>query len=148
MELREMEERENGVVLLERKTKIKTRKNRKREKRKEKLKEGEEEAEELLQDPLDVFCKDIMLKILKSLNKRSITLSLLVSRTWNGIACSDMLWTSKCEKLWFGKAHIPRLSLIQGLSKLAAYSLSVMDGKHAHITKEDLCDHIWEFHFN
>ncbi|KAH9650365.1 F-box domain-containing protein [Citrus sinensis] len=95
MELREMEERENGVVLLERKTKIKTRKNRKREKRKEKLKEGEEEAEELLQDPLDVFCKDIMLKILKSLNKRSITLSLLVSRTWNGIACSDMLWTSK-----------------------------------------------------
>lgn len=77
MELREIEERENDVVLPERKTKMKTRKNRKREKRKEKLKE---EAEELLQDPLDVFGRDIMLKILKSLNARSAALSLLVSR--------------------------------------------------------------------
>ncbi|KAH9681274.1 F-box domain-containing protein [Citrus sinensis] len=102
-----------------------------REKRKEKLKEEAKEAEELLQAPLDVFGKDIMLKILKSLNERSMTLSLLVSRAWNSIACSDMLWTSKlyCEKLWFGKAHIPRLSLIPGLPKLAAYSWSVMDCK-------------------
>ncbi|KAK9183195.1 hypothetical protein WN944_026344 [Citrus x changshan-huyou] len=52
MELREIEEQENDVVLPERKTKMKKRKNKKQEKRKEKLKE---EAEELLQDPLDVF---------------------------------------------------------------------------------------------
>ena len=76
-------------------------KNRMREKRKEKLKEEAKEAEELLQAPLDVFGKDIMLKILKSLNERSMTLSLLVSRAWNSIACSDMLWTSKLYVLSF-----------------------------------------------
>ncbi|KAK2993350.1 hypothetical protein RJ640_007617 [Escallonia rubra] len=35
----------------------------------------------------------------------------------------------RCEELWLGKAHIPRLSQVRGLSKLAAYSLSAMDGK-------------------
>lgn len=32
-------------------------------------------------------------------------------------------------ELWLGKAHIPRLAQSRGLPKLAAYSLSVMDGK-------------------
>ncbi|KAL0366794.1 UNVERIFIED_CONTAM: hypothetical protein Sradi_3569500, partial [Sesamum radiatum] len=53
----------------------------------------------------------------------------------------------RCEELWQGKAHIPRISKFQGLPKLAAYSLSVMDGKRTRITRQDLCDHIWEFHF-
>lgn len=35
----------------------------------------------------------------------------------------------QCEELWLDKAHIPRMSQAHGLSKLAAYSLSVMDGK-------------------
>ncbi|KAH9650357.1 F-box domain-containing protein [Citrus sinensis] len=47
-----------------------------------------------------------------------------------------------------GKAHVPRLAVVQGLPKLAAYSLSVTDGKRTRIMKEDLCDHVWEFHFN
>ncbi|XP_041014173.1 uncharacterized protein LOC121257280 isoform X1 [Juglans microcarpa x Juglans regia] len=52
------------------------------------------------------------------------------------------------EKLWLGKAHIPRLMQIRGLSKLVAYSLAVTDGKRNRIMKDDLCDHAWEFHFN
>ena len=35
----------------------------------------------------------------------------------------------QCEELWRGKAHIPRLSKLRGASKLAAYSMSIMDGK-------------------
>ncbi|KAM7258778.1 hypothetical protein ACFE04_014519 [Oxalis oulophora] len=54
---------------------------------------------------------------------------------------------SKCEELWHGKAHIPRMSQTRGLSKLTAYSLSIMDSKRTRITKDDLCDHAWEFHF-
>ncbi|KAK3026392.1 hypothetical protein RJ639_042602 [Escallonia herrerae] len=54
----------------------------------------------------------------------------------------------QCEELWLGKAHIPRLSQVRGLSKLAAYSLSFMDGKRTRIMKEDLWDHGWDFHFN
>lgn len=56
--------------------------------------------------------------------------------------------THMCEELWSGKAHIPRISQVHGLSKLTAYSLSVMDGKRTRITKYDLCDHAWEFHFS
>ena len=40
------------------------------------------------------------------------------------------------------------MSQERGLSKLAAYSFSVMDGKRSRITKDDLCDHVWNFHFN
>ncbi|KAI4342628.1 hypothetical protein MLD38_027232 [Melastoma candidum] len=54
----------------------------------------------------------------------------------------------QCEELWSGKAHIPRMSQVDGLSKFAAYSLSVMDGKRTRITKYDLSDHAWEFHFS
>ncbi|KAM6544788.1 hypothetical protein CsatB_025524 [Cannabis sativa] len=53
-----------------------------------------------------------------------------------------------CEELWLQKVHIPRLSQIPGLTKLAAYSLSFMDGKRTRITKYDLSDHVWELHFN
>ena len=38
----------------------------------------------------------------------------------------------QCEELWAGKSHLPRVSEIKGLSKLAAYSLSIMDGKRVH----------------
>ncbi|KAH9650364.1 F-box domain-containing protein [Citrus sinensis] len=128
MELREIEEQENDVVLpKKKKTKMKLRKKRNREQRKEKLKE--EETEELLQDPLEAFGRDIMLMILQNLKAHSVALTLLVSRAWNGVASSDTLWTPKCEELWLGKAHIPRSAVVQGLPKLAAYSLSVTDGK-------------------
>ncbi|XP_076911685.1 uncharacterized protein LOC143569730 [Bidens hawaiensis] len=98
-------------------------------------------------DPLVVFGWDVMLLILDHLDARSLAPSLIVSRTWHALASADKLWSKKCEELWAGKAHIPRLSQIKGLSKLAAYSLSVMDGKRSRILKEDLWDHCWEFHF-
>ncbi|OMO97946.1 hypothetical protein CCACVL1_04400 [Corchorus capsularis] len=111
--------------------------------------EEEEEEETVVgRDPLEVFGRDIMMKILRNLDARSVALSLLVSRAWHGVASSDSLWSSKCEELWHGKAHIPRASQVRGLSKLAAYSISVMDGKRVRIMKDDLCDHVWEFHFN
>ncbi|GAY42380.1 hypothetical protein CUMW_066400 [Citrus unshiu] len=148
MELQEMEEKlQNGDVLLEVKKKNK-RKRRKKKRNREKRKEKIEEEEDLSQDPLEVFGRDIILMILKNLDARSVALSLLVSRAWHGVASSDSIWSAKCEELWLGKAHIPCLALVQGLPKLAAYSLSIMDGKRTRITKEDLCDHAWEFHFN
>ncbi|CAI9117945.1 OLC1v1019437C1 [Oldenlandia corymbosa var. corymbosa] len=52
-----------------------------------------------------------------------------------------------CDELWLGKAHIPRISKVRGLSKLEVYSLSTMDGKRTRIRRDDLCDHDWEFHF-
>ncbi|KAK1568605.1 hypothetical protein Q3G72_026557 [Acer saccharum] len=120
----------------------------KRKKKKRKKKREKEFVVMMeLQDPLEVFGRDIMLMILRNLDAHSVALSLLVSRAWHGVASSDSLWTSKCEELWLGKAHIPRLAQVRGLSKLAAYSLSVMDGKRTRIMKEDLYDHIWEFHF-
>ncbi|XP_048332626.2 F-box protein GID2 isoform X3 [Ziziphus jujuba] len=129
------------------------RKKRKREKEDQTQQEEEKdgnggEDEVLRRDPFEVFGRDIMLKILRNLDARSVALSLLVSRGWHSVASSDRLWSSKCEELWLGKAHIPRLSQSRGLSKLAAYSLSVMDGKRTRIMKDDLCDHVWEFHFN
>ncbi|KAL5784459.1 hypothetical protein ACOSQ2_006851 [Xanthoceras sorbifolium] len=120
---------------------------RKRMKKKKREKISEKEVVVKLHDPLEVFGRDIMLMILRNLDARSVALALLVSRAWHGVASSDVLWTSKCEELWLGKAHIPRLAQVRGLSKLAAYSLSVMDGKRTRIMKEDLWDHIWEFHF-
>ncbi|KAL5542482.1 hypothetical protein UlMin_010192 [Ulmus minor] len=126
------------------------------QKKKKKKKQGEKrnlkgdsiEEEEVLRDPLEVLGFNIMSKIFCSLDAHSLALSLLVSLGWNAVASSDRLWTSKCEELWLHKAHIPRSSQARGLSKLAAYSLSVMDGKRTRITKYDLSDHVWEFHFN
>ncbi|XP_052289767.1 uncharacterized protein LOC102622051 isoform X2 [Citrus sinensis] len=129
MELQEMEEKlQNGDVLLEVKKKNK-RKRRKKKRNREKRKEKIEEEEDLSQDPLEVLGRDIILMILKNLDARSVALSLLVSRAWHGVASSDSIWSAKCEELWLGKAHIPCLALVQGLPKLAAYSLSIMDGK-------------------
>ncbi|XP_010243639.1 PREDICTED: uncharacterized protein LOC104587644 isoform X1 [Nelumbo nucifera] len=115
--------------------------------REEQHEEVEREGSELLQDPLVVFGSDIMLMILSRLDARSLAVSLLVSRGWHSVASSNSIWSSKCKELWQGKAHIPRLSQVQGISKLAAYSFSVMDGKRNRIMKEDLCDHVWEFRF-
>ncbi|XP_059592937.1 uncharacterized protein LOC100251139 isoform X2 [Vitis vinifera] len=118
-------------------------------KKKRKRQDGAEEGKsEVLQDPLEVFGSDMMMMILSYLDAPSVALSLLVSRGWHGVASSDRLWSTKCEELWCGKAHIPRVSQERGLSKLAAYSFSVMDGKRSRITKDDLCDHVWNFHFN
>ncbi|KAG2728384.1 hypothetical protein I3843_01G198700 [Carya illinoinensis] len=111
-------------------------------------KKKKEEEGVLRRDPLEVFGTDIMLMILSNLDARSVALSLLVSRGWHGVASSDRIWGPKLEELWLGKAHIPRLTQIRGLSKLVAYSLAVMDGKRNRIMKDDLCDHVWEFHFN
>jgi len=50
-------------------------------------------------------------------------------------------------ELMAGKAHIPRLTSIRTGSKLSTYSMAIMDGKRSRITKEDLCDHAWEYRF-
>ncbi|KAH0637394.1 uncharacterized protein [Solanum tuberosum] len=100
-----------------------------------------------LNDPLVVLGSDIMLMILSCLDARSVALCLLVSCGWRGIASSDKIWSSKCEELWQGKTHLPRIAKVNDLSKLAVYSLSIMDGKRKRIRKEDLYDHVWEFHF-
>uniref|UniRef100_A0A3Q7I7X0 F-box domain-containing protein n=1 Tax=Solanum lycopersicum TaxID=4081 RepID=A0A3Q7I7X0_SOLLC len=65
----------------------------------------------------------------------------LILASWTG--CTIV----KCEELWRGKTHLPRLAKVNDLSKLVVYSLSVMDGKRKRIRKEDLYDHVWEFHF-
>lgn len=131
-------------------------KKRKRRKKLDKEEEDEitvEKGHDLLvelvkkQDPLVVLGYDIMHMILGYLDARSVARSLLVSRGWHGVACGDRLWAPKCEELWLGKAHIPRISKFRGLSKLAAYSLSALDGKRIRIMRDDLCDHAWEFHF-
>lgn len=118
-----------------------------KERKRKRKKMKEEGGRPLCQDPLDLLGRDLMLRVLNNLDARSVARCLVVSLSWNRVASSDLLWTSKCEELWNGKAHIPRLSLVQGVSKLDAYSLSVMDGKRTRIVKDDLCDHVWEFHF-
>ncbi|XP_055813803.1 uncharacterized protein LOC129883215 isoform X2 [Solanum dulcamara] len=99
-----------------------------------------------LSDPLVVLGSDIMLMILSCLDARSVALCLLVSSGWRNVASDDKIWSSKCEELWQGKAHLPRIAKVNKLSKLAVYSVSIMDGKR-RISKEDLYDHVWEFHF-
>ncbi|KAL4561161.1 hypothetical protein LXL04_033323 [Taraxacum kok-saghyz] len=82
-----------------------------------------------LQDPLVVCGFDIMLMILSHLDARSVASSLVVSRRWRRVACSDTIWSEKVKELWADKAHLPRLALVEGLSKLSAYTLSIQDGK-------------------
>ncbi|KAI3738888.1 hypothetical protein L2E82_29119 [Cichorium intybus] len=98
-------------------------------------------------DPLVVCGFDIMLMILSLLDARSVASSLVVSRKWRRVASSDTIWSEKCKELWADKAHLPRLAQVDGLSKLSAYTLSIVDGKRSRIVKEDLWDHAWEFHF-
>lgn len=77
-------------------------------KRKRRKKRGEEDAMEekghsqcQLQDPLVVLGFDIMHMILGLLDARSVALSLLVSRRWHGVACSDRLWAIKVSFCFF-----------------------------------------------
>ncbi|XP_061976286.1 uncharacterized protein LOC133697620 isoform X2 [Populus nigra] len=84
---------------------------RKGKKRKRK-KMREDRGRPFCQDPLDVLGRDLMLRVLSNLDARSLALCLVVSRTWNRVASSDLLWTSKNR-----------------------------------IMRDDLCDHVWEFHF-
>ncbi|KAK9664755.1 hypothetical protein RND81_14G065500 [Saponaria officinalis] len=98
-------------------------------------------------DPMVVLGVDLMLKVFANLDARSLALSLLVSRSWFSLASSDLLWSPLCQQLWVGKAHIPRRCKLPGLSKLATYSQAVIDSKRVHITREDLWDHAWNFHF-
>ncbi|XP_075489013.1 uncharacterized protein LOC142527904 isoform X1 [Primulina tabacum] len=107
----------------------------------------EDGGEEEEFDPLIVFGSGIMMIILNKLDARSLAQARLVSRDWCTVASSDKIWAPKCEELWMRKAHIPRISKVRGLSKLAAYSLSVMDYKRTRITRNDLGDHVWVFHF-
>lgn len=84
-------------------------KHRKRRKRRKRGSETVEDVEEenrggkaegfLLRDPLEVFGRDIMLMILSNLDARSVALSLLVSRTWHGVASSDRIWGPKVDAL-------------------------------------------------
>ncbi|XP_074292291.1 uncharacterized protein LOC141619166 [Silene latifolia] len=98
-------------------------------------------------DPLEVLGQDLMMRCLEFLDANSLALSLLVSRSWFSLSSSDLLWSPVCEQLWVGKAHIPRRSKLPGLSKLACYSRAVVDSKRVRITRDDLCDHAWNFHF-
>ncbi|XP_020529111.1 uncharacterized protein LOC18444091 isoform X2 [Amborella trichopoda] len=116
----------------------------------ERKKEGENNREKKMKrwsDPLRVFGPDLFLLILQRLDAHSVARSLLVSRGWRRVASSDTLWAKKCEELWLGKAHIPRMSMVKGISKLSAYSVSIMDSKRTRILRDDLCDHAWEFRF-
>ncbi|KAF5738531.1 F-box family protein [Tripterygium wilfordii] len=136
-----------SVVLEAEEVEMKWMKRKKKMRKREKGNEEEEQEKVVRKDPLEVLGWELMMMILNKLDARSVALSLLVSRCWYFVASSDRLWTSKCVELWLGKAHIPRLSQVRGLSKLAAYSSSIMDGKRSRITKDDMCDHAWEFHY-
>eukprot|EP00252_Welwitschia_mirabilis_P001054 TRINITY_DN11021_c0_g1_i2.p1 TRINITY_DN11021_c0_g1~~TRINITY_DN11021_c0_g1_i2.p1 ORF type:complete len:284 (-),score=51.44 TRINITY_DN11021_c0_g1_i2:188-1039(-) len=98
-------------------------------------------------DPLAFLGSDNMSMIFSRLDARSLAQSILVSREWNALASSDCFWGKLCDELWVGKAHLPRRALQKGLSKLASYSISLLDAKRTKITKEDLCSHVWEFRF-
>ncbi|KAH7691644.1 F-box domain-containing protein [Dioscorea alata] len=105
------------------------------------------EEEKMWMDPMVALGPDILTRIMEFLDARSVARSVVVSRAWYQVATSDHIWSSKCEELWKGKAHIPRVSMLRGVSKLEAYSLSFKDGKRKRIMKDDLCDHVWEFRF-
>ncbi|ONK70887.1 uncharacterized protein A4U43_C04F2550 [Asparagus officinalis] len=106
-----------------------------------------EEFDGSSRDPLEVLGSDLVTRVVEFLDARSVARLLVVSRGWHEIASSDRLWAPKCEELWVGKAHIPRLRTVRGASKLATYSMCIMDGKRTRISQEDLCDHVWEFRF-
>lgn len=63
--------------------------------KKRKRKREGEGSEPLSRDPLEVFGTDIMLIILSNLDARSVALSLIVSRSWYGVASSDRVWSLK-----------------------------------------------------
>ncbi|KAL9353100.1 hypothetical protein Peur_055780 [Populus x canadensis] len=61
---------------------------RKGKKRKRK-KMREDRVRPFCQGPLDVLGRDLMLRVLNSLDARSLALCLVVSRTWNRVASSE-----------------------------------------------------------
>jgi hypothetical protein len=66
---------------------------RERERKRKKMRE--EGGLPLCQDPLDLLGRDLMLRVLNNLDARSVARCLVVSRSWNCVASSDLLWTSK-----------------------------------------------------
>ncbi|EAZ02918.1 uncharacterized protein [Oryza sativa Japonica Group] len=117
------------------------RKRGRRKRRKRRRRRGGEE------DPVDVLGEEVMGRVMELLDARSVARCTAVSRAWRGVAADDRLWAPKCAELMAGKAHIPRLTMIPTASKLSTYSMAIADGKRTRITKEDLCDHDWEFRF-
>ncbi|CAI9271294.1 unnamed protein product [Lactuca saligna] len=71
-----------------------------KKKRKRKRKRGNCDSQENSEDPLVVFGRDIMLMILNHLDARSVALSLLVSRSWHGVASSDAIWSKKNQETY------------------------------------------------
>ncbi|KAK9132491.1 hypothetical protein Scep_012019 [Stephania cephalantha] len=53
----------------------------------------------------------------------------MINMLTNEFTSSPQANHRKLEQLRFGKVHIPRVSQVRGVSKLDAYSLSVIDGK-------------------
>ncbi|KAL6839349.1 hypothetical protein ACP4OV_030846 [Aristida adscensionis] len=106
-----------------------------------------EDAEGRGSDPVEALGEGVMGLVMELLDARSVARCTAVSRAWRGVAADDRLWAPKCAELMAGKAHIPRLTLIRTGSKLSTYSMAMMDGKRSRITKEDLCDHAWEYRF-
>ncbi|XP_057772308.1 uncharacterized protein LOC130991882 isoform X2 [Salvia miltiorrhiza] len=90
---------------------------------------GGEELQLAAEDPLLVFGSEIMTIILSKLDVRSLAEARLVSRGWQAVASSDRIWAPKCQELWLDKAHIPRVSMAEGLPKIVATLLSIRDGK-------------------
>ncbi|XP_020095482.1 uncharacterized protein LOC109715090 [Ananas comosus] len=119
----------------------------KRRRRRVSAAEAEAGAEAEARDPATALGPDVVERVLGASDARSVARSAAVSRAWHGIATSDRLWAPKCEELWKGKAHIPRLSMLRGASRLTVYSMSIMDGQRARVAKDDLCDHVWEYRF-
>jgi len=64
-------------------------------KKRKRNKMREDRVRPFCQGPLDVLGRDLMLRVLNSLDARSLALCLVVSRTWNRVASSDLIWTSK-----------------------------------------------------
>ncbi|XP_057772309.1 uncharacterized protein LOC130991882 isoform X3 [Salvia miltiorrhiza] len=95
---------------------------------------GGEELQLAAEDPLLVFGSEIMTIILSKLDVRSLAEARLVSRGWQAVASSDRIWAPKCQELWLDKAHIPRVSMAEGLPKIVATLLSIRDGKRVSLT--------------
>ncbi|CAD6205265.1 unnamed protein product [Miscanthus lutarioriparius] len=134
-------ERERKRAAEERVRRKRGRKRRKREGR-----EGERQVG-WRSDPMEALGEDVMGRVMEFLDARSVARCTAVSCAWRGVAADNRLWAPKCAELMAGKAHIPRLTLICTGSKLSTYSMAIMDGKRSRITKEDLCDHAWEYRF-
>ena len=66
-----------------------------KERKRKRKKMKEEGGRPLCQDPLDLLGTDLMLRVLNNLDARSVARCLVVSRSWNLVASSDLLWTSK-----------------------------------------------------